>query len=123
VAKSADAKDLKSFFRQRECGFKSHPGHQNISFSTSISRPEESLSGRHSIMQSPAGDCSTRKTRCTSKPPVWLTDTGLTIHMEPTWVNVLQVEDAWGNAVNLPGDLQYITKGQTERKALARRIQ
>jgi hypothetical protein len=27
VAKSADAKDLKSFFRQRECGFKSHPGH------------------------------------------------------------------------------------------------
>jgi hypothetical protein len=43
--------------------------------------------------------------------------------MEPTWVNVLQVEDAWGNAVNLAGDLQYITKGQTERKALARRIQ
>jgi hypothetical protein len=30
VAKSADAKDLKSFFRQRECGFKSHPGHQAI---------------------------------------------------------------------------------------------
>ena len=29
VAKSADAKDLKSFFRQRECGFKSRPGHQN----------------------------------------------------------------------------------------------
>lgn len=29
VAKSADAKDLKSFFRQRECGFKSHPGHQD----------------------------------------------------------------------------------------------
>jgi len=74
-------------------------------------------------MQAPAGDCSTRKTRFTSKPPVWLTDTGLTIHMEPTWVNVLQVEDAWGNAVNLAGDLQYITKGQTERKALARRIQ
>jgi outer membrane protein assembly factor BamB len=28
VAKPADAKDLKSFSRQRECGFKSHPGHQ-----------------------------------------------------------------------------------------------
>src|SRR5579862_3081337 len=27
VAKSADAKDLKSVFRQRECGFKSRPGH------------------------------------------------------------------------------------------------
>src|SRR5215472_4761141 len=27
VAKSADAKDLKSFFPQGECGFKSHPGH------------------------------------------------------------------------------------------------
>ncbi|GEM_PF-5943173 len=32
VAKSADAKDLKSFFRQRECGFKSRPGHQNSLF-------------------------------------------------------------------------------------------
>ena len=31
MAKSADAKDLKSFFRQRECGFKSHPGHQKMS--------------------------------------------------------------------------------------------
>ena len=30
VAKSADAKDLKSFFRQRKCGFNSRPGHQNI---------------------------------------------------------------------------------------------
>ncbi len=29
VAKSADAKDLKSFFRQRECGFKSRPGHHS----------------------------------------------------------------------------------------------
>src|SRR6266850_6804571 len=28
VAKSADAKDLKSFSPQGECGFKSHPGHQ-----------------------------------------------------------------------------------------------
>src|ERR1700677_4756730 len=28
VAKPADAKDLKSFARQRECGFDSHPGHQ-----------------------------------------------------------------------------------------------
>jgi hypothetical protein len=28
VAKPADAKDLKSFSRQRECGFDSHPGHQ-----------------------------------------------------------------------------------------------
>ena len=28
VAKSADATDLKSVFRQRECGFKSRPGHQ-----------------------------------------------------------------------------------------------
>ena len=27
VAKSADAKDLKSFFAQAECGFKSRPGH------------------------------------------------------------------------------------------------
>jgi hypothetical protein len=31
VAKSADAKDLKSFFRQRKCGFNSRPGHHNIS--------------------------------------------------------------------------------------------
>src|SRR5215467_14241986 len=31
VAKSADAKDLKSFSRQRECGFKSRPGHQQPS--------------------------------------------------------------------------------------------
>jgi hypothetical protein len=30
VAKSADAKDLKSFSWQRECGFKSHPGHHKI---------------------------------------------------------------------------------------------
>jgi hypothetical protein len=30
VAKLADAKDLKSFFRQRECGFKSRPGHQHF---------------------------------------------------------------------------------------------
>jgi hypothetical protein len=30
VAKSADAKDLKSFGGQPPCGFKSHPGHQNI---------------------------------------------------------------------------------------------
>ena len=28
VAKLADAKDLKSFFAQAECGFKSRPGHQ-----------------------------------------------------------------------------------------------
>ena len=28
MAKSADATDLKSVFRQRECGFKSRPGHQ-----------------------------------------------------------------------------------------------
>ena len=28
VAKSADATDLKSVFRQRECGFNSRPGHQ-----------------------------------------------------------------------------------------------
>jgi hypothetical protein len=28
VAKSADAKDLKSFSPQGECGFKSRPGHQ-----------------------------------------------------------------------------------------------
>ncbi len=28
MAKSADAKDLKSFFAQAECGFKSRPGHQ-----------------------------------------------------------------------------------------------
>lgn len=30
VAKPADAKDLKSFSRQRECGFDSHPGHQQV---------------------------------------------------------------------------------------------
>jgi hypothetical protein len=30
VAKSADAKDLKSFSPQGECGFKSRPGHQLI---------------------------------------------------------------------------------------------
>ena len=31
VAKSADAKDLKSFSPQGECGFKSRPGHQSRS--------------------------------------------------------------------------------------------
>ncbi len=31
VAKSADAKDLKSFFAQAECGFKSRPGHHCFS--------------------------------------------------------------------------------------------
>ena len=30
MAKLADAKDLKSFSRQRECGFKSRPGHHSI---------------------------------------------------------------------------------------------
>ena len=30
VAKSADAKDLKSFGGQPPCGFKSHPGHHDI---------------------------------------------------------------------------------------------
>ncbi len=30
VAKSADAKDLKSFFAQAECGFNSHPGHHKL---------------------------------------------------------------------------------------------
>ena len=30
VAESADATDLKSVFRQRECGFKSRPGHQRL---------------------------------------------------------------------------------------------
>ena len=29
VAKQADAKDLKSFFRQRKCGFDSRPGHHH----------------------------------------------------------------------------------------------
>ena len=38
VAKSADAKDLKSFFRQRECGFKSHPGHHIKPFRMRILR-------------------------------------------------------------------------------------
>src|SRR5580698_1902215 len=39
VAKSADAKDLKSFFRQRECGFKSHPGHHALRAQTNSLMP------------------------------------------------------------------------------------
>jgi hypothetical protein len=38
VAKSADAKDLKSFFAQAECGFKSRPGHQLAGFGTKVVR-------------------------------------------------------------------------------------
>jgi LacI family transcriptional regulator len=38
VAKSADAKDLKSFSRQRECGFKSRPGHQSLKTGVSAAR-------------------------------------------------------------------------------------
>jgi hypothetical protein len=36
VAKSADATDLKSVFRQRECGFKSHPGHHGLKDASTI---------------------------------------------------------------------------------------
>ena len=39
MAKSADARDLKSLFRQRECGFKSHPGHQLHTFAMKQLRP------------------------------------------------------------------------------------
>lgn len=35
------------------------------------------------------------------KVAVWLNDTGLAIHMEPTWVTVLQVEDASGTPVDI----------------------
>ena len=38
VAKSADAKDLKSFFAQAKCGFKSRPGHQLASLGTNVLR-------------------------------------------------------------------------------------
>ena len=38
VAKSADAKDLKSFFAQAECGFKSRPGHHFREFSPKVLR-------------------------------------------------------------------------------------
>lgn len=33
------------------------------------------------------------------KVAVWLNDTGLPIHIEPTWVTVFQIEDAAGNAL------------------------
>jgi len=32
-----------------------------------------------------------------AKVAVWLNDTGLAIHMEPTWVTVFQLEDSAGN--------------------------
>jgi hypothetical protein len=38
VAKSADAKDLKSFFAQAECGFKSRPGHHLARLGTKVLR-------------------------------------------------------------------------------------
>ena len=38
MAKLADAKDLKSFFAQAECGFKSRPGHQLNSLRTKVLR-------------------------------------------------------------------------------------
>ena len=41
VAKSADAKDLKSFFAQAECGFKSRPGHQFSDFTPAKRRPPD----------------------------------------------------------------------------------
>jgi hypothetical protein len=36
VAKPADAKDLKSFSPQGECGFKSHPGHHHLLLSLTL---------------------------------------------------------------------------------------
>lgn len=58
------------------------------------------------------------------KVAVWLNDTGLAIHMEPTWITVLQVEDANGSPVDLGSELRmvYSGRGQSPRKLSAKRI-
>ena len=55
------------------------------------------------------------------KTAVWLNDTGLAIHMEPTWVTVFQVEDAAGNAVNLDsGVAATVTSGTQTKKVVVK---
>ena len=36
------------------------------------------------------------------KVAVWLNDTGLAIHMEPTWVTVFEIEDQSGKSIAVP---------------------
>jgi hypothetical protein len=50
------------------------------------------------------------------KIAVWLNDTGLPIHMEPTWVSVFQVEDASGNPVDL-SHLVITANGKAVKRA------
>jgi len=59
-----------------------------------------------------------------AKVAVWLNDTGLAIHMEPTWVTVFQIEDVTGAPVALPGDGVSInaTNGRDEKRTVARRL-
>ncbi|MGI8744947.1 MAG: hypothetical protein ACR2NN_20710 [Bryobacteraceae bacterium] len=44
---------------------------------------------------------------------MWLNDTGLPVHIEPTWVTVLQIEDASGKAVDFTGGLQLVVTTDT----------
>lgn len=52
------------------------------------------------------------------KVAVWLNDTGLPIHMEPTFVAVFQVQDASGSPVNVPTTAIATHGAQTERITL-----
>lgn len=56
------------------------------------------------------------------KVAVWLNDTGLELHMEPTWVTVFQIEDASGHRVDLPNVSVYGSKGMTQRRTTVRGI-
>ena len=47
------------------------------------------------------------------KVAVWLNNTGLEIHMEPTWVMVYRIEDAQGNPVALRVGANSRTRGRT----------
>jgi hypothetical protein len=59
------------------------------------------------------------------KVAVWLNDTGLPIHMEPTWVTVLQIEDNLGNPVELGGEVRLVASNgrQISKRMMAKRIQ
>ena len=59
------------------------------------------------------------------KVAVWLNDTGLAIHMEPSWVTVFQIENASGIPKALTGGKIAVTasNGRETKRTIARRLQ
>jgi len=56
------------------------------------------------------------------KVAVWLNDTGLPIHIEPTWVSVFQVEDGSGRPIALtPAVSAMPTSGHNTMRATIKR--